>query len=450
LTIIFSGSYFKYLKNAAMAVKKIIDFQRYEKGKETITLLVNIFILMGFVIEIMTFYKSYVPLQLVLQIISAVVFLSSLIVLIINKKRFYSSIYMIITYFLIFNIIVYDVFFPEFIEKLHFLRSEFFSRNLFIFLPLMFMIGFISGKKHILILGVILLLYVSFQAAANNDAFMKASIFTYFICVAGFSWVSYFLVTTNHDFINELHHTNIKLKETQQSLIQSEKMASLGTLTAGVAHEINNPLNFINGGIEIISDLKEEMKLDIPAELLERLQVGLDIIQTGYKKSQGIVQSLMSFTGRGTSTRTDSNINIIIDNTMLFLKSKIPSDIEIRKFYEFNGTASLYMDKIHQVILSIIENAVQSFEGSNQDMKLIEIFTRSINSNLVIEISNNGPRIPGDIFNQIFDPFFTTKDPGRGTGLGLSISYALIAEHNGKIYAKNNEHGVSFIIEIPV
>jgi signal transduction histidine kinase len=433
-----------------MPASKINDFQRYENGKQTITLIINIFVLIGFATEILNFYKIYVPLQLYLQIISVGIFLSALVLLLINKKRFYSYCYLTVTYFLIFNIILYDVFFPEFITKLHFLRSEFFSRNLFVFLPFIAIVGFISGKRHIIIQGFILIIYITFQMVVNYDSFLKASIVTYFLSVVGFSCVSYFLVNATQNFIKDLNKANTKLKETQQYLIQSEKMASLGTLTAGIAHEINNPLNFINGGVEIISDVKDEMKHNMSAELQERFNLAEKMIHTGFDRSQRIVQALMNFSDRGESNLIYSNINEIIDNTLLFLKSKIPQEVEIIKSFEFNGTVPVYPSKIHQVILNIIDNAVYAVKQGPQTSKRIEISTWADYNHVVIKISNNGPNIPDEEINMIFDPFFTTKDPGQGTGLGLSISYALIAEHKGNIFARNTKEGVSFIIEIPI
>ena len=433
-----------------MQIKVTLDFHRYERGKQTIALLINVFILAGFLLEIFTFYRIYDPLQLILQIISTGIFIFGLIVLLIDKARFYSFVYLVITYLLMFNIIIYDVFFPQFIEKLHFLRSEFFSRNLFIFLPFMAIIGFVAGKKHILIQGSILLLYVAFQMVANDEGFLKASIVIYFLTVFAFSWICYFLVSTTQKFIDDLNETNVELKRTQQHLIQSEKMASLGTLTAGVAHEINNPLNFINGGLEMISDLTEDMKHEIPAELLDRMNVAMKIIHTGYERSNNIVRSLMSFSEGGYAQRSNSKITDIIDNTLLFLKSTIPTDIEISKNYEFNGTVAVFPAKIHQVIVSVIENAVYAVNRGSQKKKLISISTRSDKNLVEICIRNSGPAIDEKFLNQIFDPFFSTKETGQGTGLGLSISYALIQEHDGKIYAKNTVEGVSFIIELPI
>jgi len=200
----------------------------------------------------------------------------------------------------------------------------------------------------------------------------------------------------------------------------------------------------------MISDLKEEMKYNIPSELLDRLNIAMKIIHTGYERSNNIVRSLMSFSEGGYAQLTNSKITEIIDNTILFLRSKIPADIEISKNYEFNGTVGVFPAKIHQVIVNVIENAVHAVSQGIQKKKLITISTRSDNILVEICISNNGPVIDEKFLNQIFDPFFSTKETGQGTGLGLSISYALIQEHKGKIYAKNTVDGVAFIIELPI
>ena len=119
----------------------------------------------------------------------------------------------------------------------------------------------------------------------NFDDFLKANIVIYFLILAGFCLASYFLVNFNQKFIKELHATNKKLKVVQQQLIQSEKMASVGTLTAGVSHEINNPLNFINGGVYLISNIREEIKHELSPELQERFRFATEMIYTALIES---------------------------------------------------------------------------------------------------------------------------------------------------------------------
>ena len=266
----------------------------------------------------------------------------------------------------------------------------------------------------------------------------------------------YYLRNLNYTYEHELNEYNEELlstieelKITQQQLIQSEKMASLGTLTAGIAHEINNPLNFIIGGIHLISDIKEQIMKSIPDEIKEDCELGTGMINTGFERVSRIVNALMTFSDRGTPFLTPFNIIDIIENTLLFMNSRIPSDIEIRKMYEFKGEIPMFPGKMHQVIMNILDNAIYSLNQSKQKKKKIVISTKLIKDKCILTISNNGPSIDEKHLNQIFDPFFTTKEPGEGIGLGLSICYTLISEHHGKIYANNSKDGVSTIIEIP-
>jgi signal transduction histidine kinase len=433
-----------------MSAKRINYIERYETGKQSITLIINIFVLTGCLMQILRFHKIYVPLELDIHIISAGIFFVTFILLLIEKKRFYSYCYLVISYLLLFTMIIYDLFFPETYTKLHLLRSEFFTRNLLILLPQIALLGFISGKKHMLVQGLILILYTAFQMLVNCDDFLKANLVIYFLILAGFCLASYFLVYFNQKFIKELHATNKKLKVTQQQLIQSEKMASIGTLTAGVSHEINNPLNFINGGVYLISNISEEIKNELSTELQERFRFATEMIHTGFDRINSIVQALMSFSNRGSPNLANTQINEIIDKTLLFLDIKINQKIEIRRLYELSACLRLDPSKIHLVVYNILDNAIFAVNHGSQKGKRIEILTKEENNNAVIIIKNNGPKIPEIHINQIFDPFFTTKDPGEGSGLGLSISYSIISEYKGKIFARNTKEGVSFIIEIPI
>ncbi len=235
----------------------------------------------------------------------------------------------------------------------------------------------------------------------------------------------------------------------KQYLIQSEKMASLGTLTAGVAHEINNPLNFISGGVNIVSEAHKEVKSGLSGELNKRIAEAIDMINEGIKRAAEIVKALMTFSYRGTPVLKHADINHIIDNTLLFLNTKISSDVEIKKRYQLLQSVPIFTDKMHQVIMNILDNAIYAVRQSDTSKRKIAISTIRKDNNAVITISNNGPLIPEKDLTQIFDPFFTTKPPDQGAGLGLSICYSLIGEHEGKIYAKNEEDGVSFVIELP-
>jgi len=241
-----------------------------------------------------------------------------------------------------------------------------------------------------------------------------------------------------------------ELKSAQEQLVQSEKMASLGTLTAGIAHEINNPLNFISGGISIITNLNEENKVNTSAEFKLQYDNAINIVLDGLNRITGIVKALMSFSYKGTPRLTVFDLNEIIDNTLLFLNCKIPKEVIIKKNYNSQLMVPIFAEKIHQVLINIFENALFEFDISTNIEKVITISTNEENNKAVIKIFNTGRNIPENQIKKIFDPFFTTKDPGKGIGLGLSICYTLIQEHNGSIYAVNNSEGVCFIIELPI
>ena len=273
-----------------------------------------------------------------------------------------------------------------------------------------------------------------------------------------FNFSIYYLRNLNQKFENEiltynqeLNSTLKKLKITQQHLVQSEKMASLGILTTGIAHEINNPLNFIRGGIEIINNLKKNLIKD-DEELNKQCNTAIKIINEGVDRASKIISSLMTFSYRGKPELIKSDLAEISERTLLFLKAKITNKIQINKEYKIDEEIPVYQDKMHQILLNIIDNAIYAV-NLNITHKVINISIQEeitkIKKYAVISISNNGPKIPDKDIKHIFDPFYTTKDPGKGTGLGLSICYTLVKEHNGIIYAENKDDKVIFTIKIP-
>jgi signal transduction histidine kinase len=272
----------------------------------------------------------------------------------------------------------------------------------------------------------------------------------------------YYLRKINVSFQSEINESNNELnskieelKKAEQHLVQSEKMASLGTLTAGIAHEINNPLNFVSGGLQLISSIENELTNNINDEVKEKFKEAVSIVESGLNQADHIISSLRTFSFKGSSKLTKSNFSEIIESTLLFLKSKIDGDINIIKDYQLTEEIPVYPDKLHQIILNLIDNAIFILNQLPEDFdKKISVKTYSEKDNFdifgVIEIFNTGPNVPEEIINKLFDPFFTTKEPGKGTGLGLSICYSLINEHNGNIIVNNTEEGVLFRIRIPL
>jgi signal transduction histidine kinase len=270
-----------------------------------------------------------------------------------------------------------------------------------------------------------------------------------------------------------------KLQSTQQQLIQSEKMASLGVLVAGIAHEINNPINFINSGIAGIEKLvnkmitllaeinkltnqstnedivnliklKENLNLKNSVELMPEI---IENIKIGINRTIQITNGLKLYSRTAKEEKSLNNINSIIDTSLILIKHNLTNRIEVVKNYEPLPEIVVYPGKISQVFINIFSNAIDSIIESNnlkKDAK-IEICTKMINNRVIIEISDSGNGIPPEIIDKLFDPFFTTKKVGKGTGLGLSISFGIIAEHQGTIVAKNNlASGATFTIELPV
>jgi signal transduction histidine kinase len=248
----------------------------------------------------------------------------------------------------------------------------------------------------------------------------------------------------------ELYTTLEVLKNTQSLLIQSERMASLGTLTAGIAHEINNPLNFINGGVYIIDDIFHSINKNLAENLKDDCNNGLEMIRQGFERVNKIVQSLTAISSDSKSLLKLTEINSVIDNTLLFLNFKISENIKIIKEYQLEDKVPVFTDKIHQVFVNILDNAIHEVSQKQEAKKEIIIATNRINNKACIKIFNDGPPIEEDLLKKIFDPFFTTKDPGKGTGLGLFIAYSMIMDHKGTIHAQNTKKGVCFTIEIPI
>jgi signal transduction histidine kinase len=242
----------------------------------------------------------------------------------------------------------------------------------------------------------------------------------------------------------ELEHTINKLRIAQENLVRSEKMASLGVLAAGVAHEINNPLNFIQGGVDGIENyVKDDL-----GDHYENVRPLIDAIHTGVSRAAGIVKSLSRFS-RQTDSRTEKcDIHAIINNCLVILHNETVNRIEIQKV--FTGSSFTFIGnegKLHQAILNILSNAVQAIHEKGK----ITISTWIQDQKVFIGFQDTGHGIKKDNLSRVFDPFFTTKAQGEGTGLGLSISYQLLQEFQGSIEIKSeSEQGTNVIITLPI
>lgn len=252
------------------------------------------------------------------------------------------------------------------------------------------------------------------------------------------------ILQEKNKIINEqnakLVRTLIDLKETQAQLLQSEKMASLGVLTAGVAHEINNPLNYIIGAYEGLKQ-KETHLGDEDAEIL------LDAIKTGVNRVADIVKSLNQFSRNTPSVNEECNIHEILDDSLIMLQSQLNNRIEVDKNY-INETIVTFgnVGNIHQVFLNILSNAEQAINEKGK----IWIKTTKKNNHIIITITDSGKGIEKDAIDKITDPFYTTKDPGKGTGLGLSIVFGIIKEHGGSLeFESEVNKGTTVTVMLP-
>ena len=242
----------------------------------------------------------------------------------------------------------------------------------------------------------------------------------------------------------ELEKTLTELKETQIQLINSEKMASLGQLVAGVAHEINTPLASINANNNILEKLIKKMPEDTSnLEIFEDIN---KIDKEAIKRISGIVKSLKKFVRLDEADLQLADINNELDLTLELIKHETKNKIEIVKNYSKIPTIKCYPNMLNQVFMNILINACQSMANGGT----ITISTDFENETLIVKIKDTGEGIDEKIKDKIFSAGTTTKQVGIGTGLGLAISKKIVEKHNGKIYFLSEKNkGTEFIIEIP-
>jgi len=255
------------------------------------------------------------------------------------------------------------------------------------------------------------------------------------------------LSATNEDLCQQrekLESALDRLNKAQEQLIQAEKMASLGIMAAGVAHEINNPLNFIQGSIEGVEDFLRDNCEEKEGEIKPLL----DGMKEGVRRADAIVTSLNSYSRRDDCMSSNCNIHSILDNCLVIINNLIRNRIEVKKDYsEIPFTIKGNEGRLHQAFLNILVNACHAITGNGE----ISIKTIVGNNVFSIIISDTGCGISEDHLPKILDPFFTTKNPGQGTGLGLSITYNIIKEHKGLIKFKSEiGQGTDVTVSIPL
>jgi two-component system, NtrC family, sensor kinase len=269
---------------------------------------------------------------------------------------------------------------------------------------------------------------------------------------------------------NELQETIALLQTTQQQLIQSEKLASLGELTAGIAHEIQNPLNFVNNFSEVSMELVDEMEEDLAKGDIEEATAIANDIKTNLekiihhgKRADGIVKGMLQHSRASSSTKESTDINKLADEYFrlayhgLRAKDKTFNAELITHFDEQLPVITIVPQDIGRVLLNLFNNAFYAVQkrqaGAAGEYKpTVELSTSSKKGSIVITVKDNGTGIPDEVKEKIMQPFFTTKPTGEGTGLGLSLSYDIVVKgHSGTIDVKSKEsEGSEFIVTLPI
>lgn len=271
----------------------------------------------------------------------------------------------------------------------------------------------------------------------------------------------------------ELHYQKEQLEKAQNQLIQSEKMASIGLLSAGIAHEINNPINYVSSGMvglkkcynKLIDNLNnfryiqgdninatyESIQAEHNSNINQTIEFSASMfqsIQEGIDKTIEIIETMRVFARTSDDSISGNNMNEIIDVSLKMLNNLFVNRIKIEKNYDSNVIVNGSSSKLHQVILNILTNAIQAIQNSGY------IYITTINNSdntVTIKIKDTGCGIAKENEHKIFDPFFTTKDVGKGTGLGMYLTYNIIEQHSGSIkFISRENEGTEFIITLPI
>ncbi|MEO6548979.1 MAG: ATP-binding protein [Ferruginibacter sp.] len=269
-----------------------------------------------------------------------------------------------------------------------------------------------------------------------------------------------------------LETTLTELKSTQQQLIQSEKMASLGELTAGIAHEIQNPLNFVNNFSELSNELIDEMNAELDkGDITEAKAIAADVKQNlekinhHGKRADAIVKGMLQHSRSSSGVKEPTDINALCDEYLrlsyhgLRAKDKSFNATFKTDFDNSIGNINIIPQDIGRVVLNLLTNAfyvvdekktLRQAQGDSHYEPIVSVTTKKVNGKVEIRVTDNGNGIPQKVLDKIFQPFFTTKPTGQGTGLGLSLSYDIVKAHGGELKVETKEgDGTTFIIILP-
>jgi len=267
----------------------------------------------------------------------------------------------------------------------------------------------------------------------------------------------------------KVESTLSELKTTQAQLIQSEKMASLGELTAGIAHEIQNPLNFVNNfsevNEELISEMNEQMDKGNYAEaksIASNVLQNQEKIKQHGKRADAIVKNMLEHSRTSSGQKEITDINLLADEYLRLASHGMHArDKSFNAKFETDfdhsiGKISIVPHEIGRAILNLINNSFYAVsERAKQNIPgyepTVTVATRKVNDKVELRVKDNGNGIPEKVRDKIFQPFFTTKPTGQGTGLGLSLAYDIVKAHGGEIKVETKEHeGSEFIVQLPI
>ena len=261
----------------------------------------------------------------------------------------------------------------------------------------------------------------------------------------------------------ELAETNRKLRHTQSRLVQQEKLASVGRLAAGLAHEINNPLSFVKSNLDSLKEYVRRLSQHMdsrnesarPPEIdviLSDLDTLFDESEHGFDRMVSIVQGLRNFARTGKGRREEYSLNAAVETTLAILRNEYKRLADVELHLGEIPEVPCFPDEINQVMLNVLINAIQAIRSQDEEAEhAIRIYTGSTETSVYCRIEDTGPGISAKDMPQIFEPFFTTKPRGEGTGLGLSISYDIVVnKHGGDLSATSlPDGGAAFLIELP-
>ena len=240
----------------------------------------------------------------------------------------------------------------------------------------------------------------------------------------------------------ELGEAMDALKRAQSQLVHAEKMASIGQLVAGIAHEINNPVNAV---ANTVGPLREAIGGGAaPGEIDHMIRV----IQSGARRTKEIVQALHNYSRADDERVVEFDLNRGLDDSLELLRHQLRGTISVERNYGEVGRVKAHAGQLNQVFMNLLSNAAQALSG--QEGARIEVSTRRRDGEIVVEVADNGPGISADILPRIFDPFFTTKEVGQGSGLGLSIAHGIVERHGGTIDVETQiGQGTIFTVTLP-